>query len=313
MAGSITQIDGGGKLTEAFGHIRQDSFCFDCFNDTINAFRPTISPQTWHEAQGVAQPCPAPDPVFSFSIYKGQTLAPDLFLSNPLTATTGYIRLNYFFSIYAVIKSAATVALAFHGQCSTYLVRARLYLWIRGNGTSRWRPNLGKYTASFYHFTQFTLGVVSLPMAIAAIAIFEYTGALAPTSEEFTDIGQWGPCAGALLLAITVILNTTSAAFVFQSSFLWLLLAPAHAIFPERFKRRHFPRLSLDYSLVERVQGLPRWLALFFIDEYLSTREWLRNPYEASLDCVLEAEQQDGALKIFGKRGSVLTISGYVV
>ena len=310
---SITQIDSDGNLPEAFGRTLKDATCSGCFNDTINFFLPTITPQTWQDQRGVAQPCPGPDPLFLSPIYKDQTLAPDLFPTNSLTITNSYLRLSSFFSIYAVIKSAATIALAFHGQRSACLVRAKLYLLIRGNGTSRWRPTVGKLAASFYHFIQFLLGIISLPIAIIALVIFEYESAWAPKSEVYTDIGQWGPCAGALLLAFAVMLNTTSAAYIIQSLFVWLLLAPANSIFPTRFKRRHLPRFNLDYRLVERLQGFPRWLGLFFIDEYLSTREWLRKPYEASLDCILEEEEQDGVVKDSGTRKSILTVSGHPV
>jgi hypothetical protein len=55
--------------------------------------------------------------------------------------------------------------------------------------------------------------------------------------------------------------------------------------------------------------GLPRWTALFFIDEYLSMREWLRAPYEASLESIWEENNNFDAQDDLDKRGSMLSIS----
>jgi hypothetical protein len=285
-----TEIDGSTQIPLGLGLSLNDLLCNDCFNDTINRLPLLTTPEAWKNLHGRVIPCPNPDPAFLSPWYRDSSLVPALFQLDSLELNKSFLELDYVFSIYSIIASAATVALAFHGQHSTHFVRAKIYLWFRGERTSRWRPKVGLVVALLYHAIQFILGIASLPIAIVSIVLNEYTNTGLPLSEQPSDLGQWGPCVGALLLVLVVILNTGSTAYILRRSLSWILFTPAHLVFPTKVRRRRLPTLDIDWSQLYRVQGGPRWLALFFIDEYLSTREWLRSPFGASLNCIAEEE-----------------------
>ena len=189
------------------------------------------------------------------------------------TSSTPHFRSSPFF------KAIATLGVAFYGQHSTVFIRAKVYLWLhgRGNNTRKWRHAVGVAMAATYHGIQFALGIISMPVAFAFITLWEYPGG-EPQAEQFTDIGQWGPWAGAGLLAFAVILNTTSAASNLRKTLVCVVSKPAHALFPRHVERRRLPPLRFESTFLTRVMGFPRCVALFFIDEYVSTRDWLRDP-----------------------------------
>jgi hypothetical protein len=276
-----TEIDGSTQIPIGLGL---------SLNDTINSLPLFTTPQVWNNLHGKVLPCSDPNPAFLSPWYRDSLLVPDLFQVNALDLNKNFVGLDYAFSIYSIIASAATVALAFHGQHSTHFVRAKIYLWFCGEHANSWRSTFSLIFALLYHAVQFILGIASLPIAIVAIVINEYTNARIPVSEQPSDLGQWGPCVGALLLALVVILNTGSTASVLRRSLAWVLFTPAHLLFPTKVRRRRFPKLDLDWTPLHRIQGGPRWLALFFVEEYLLTREWLRSPFGASFNCIAEEE-----------------------
>lgn len=147
-----------------------------------------------------------------------------------------------------------------------------------------------------------------MPIVLMLIILWECSAG-EPKSEQFTDIGQWGHWAGAVLLAFAVFLNTTSTAYILRSTFPWFICTPAHALFPGKFDQRHLPRIYWSSAPFDRLLGLPRWITLFFIDEYLSTRVWLRDPYEASLECILEENNKFNVKDDLDNRQSMLSIS----
>jgi len=69
-----------------------------------------------------------------------------------------------------------------------------------------------------------------------------------------------------------------------------MIFTPAHVLFPTKVKRRRLPRLEADWSLFQRTRELPRWIASFFVEEFTSTRKFVRDPYEASLECIKDEE-----------------------
>lgn len=290
IEGAGTEISTSSQIPLGLGLTWNDFYCYNCYNDSINTVPLRTTPETWKTLDASVIPCPNPDPAFLSTWYRDSSLVPELFSEDALELNKSYQRLNYAFSIYASIASAATVALAFHGQHSTYYVRAKIYLWFCGKGANPWRPRVGLVASLLYHGVQLIIGVVSIPILTVAIVIWEYTTAWAPTSEQPSDLGQWGPCVGGALAACVVILNTGRTAHILRSSLSWALFNPAHLLFPNKVRRRRLPKLDVDWSLLYRVRGISRWLAMFFVDEYLSTREWLRSPYKGSLDCIAEKE-----------------------
>lgn len=281
----------------------------DLFNDTINPWQTYLTAKQWNAAHAQLRPCPIPSSTFTSVLRRGQNLAADVY-GGGLALNKAYSQLDAGFQVFAIFKSVATLGIAFYGQCSTIVVRAKLYLWIRGSGdqAATWRRVSGVAIATLYHSVQFVLGIMSMPVAMAFIILWELPLG-EPRAEEFTDIGQWGPWAGAALLAVAIILNTTSTAYVLRSTLVWLLSRPAHALFPRHVERRQLPRLRSEATPLDRLIGFPRWLALFFIDEYLSTRDWLRDPYEASLTCLLEESSNAAAHKSFNQRTNIPTVS----
>ena len=286
----VTEIDIKKRLPLEFGLTLNDLLCNNCFNDTINSFPLLSTPETWKNLQEKVIPCPNPDLSMMPPGNRDSSLVPYPFVMDALQINRHFVEVSIAFSTYSIIASAATVALAFHGQRGTHFVRAKIYLWVRGNRATRWRAIAAVAIALPYHTIQFVLGIASLPIAIVSIAIDEYTNLGIPQSEQPGDLGQWGPWIGALFVCCVIILNTGSAADILRSTLAWMLLTPAHLCFPRKFRRRHLPKLSISRIPLHRIQGGPRWLALFFIDEYLSTREWLRSPYQASLNCIAEEE-----------------------
>jgi hypothetical protein len=290
----LTEVDISKQISPEFGLTLNEFLCTNCFNDTINSFPFLATPAIWKTLHGNIVPCPNPDPSFLPPGSRDSSLVPNPFVvTHALELNKQFIELGWAFTTYSLIASAATVALAFHGQHSTHFVRAKIYLRLCGDRTSRWRSIAGIVIALPYHTIQFILGVASLPIAIVSIVINEYTNLGIPTSEQPSDLGQWGPCIGALFVSCVVIINTGSTAYILRSTVAWILFTPGHLCFPHKIRQRRLPKLSISRAPLHRIQGGPRWLALFFIDEYLSTREWLRNPYQASLDCIAEEEASE--------------------
>lgn len=103
-----------------------------CFNDTTNPLELFVTPKQWAKSHALLRSCPTPNITFTSALRRGQSLAPDVFAGG-LTFNKSYNRLETIFQIYAIVKTVGTLGFAFYGQDSMVLVRAKLYLWLRGS------------------------------------------------------------------------------------------------------------------------------------------------------------------------------------